>query len=91
MNSRPLACKATALPTELQPQGFHSARNKFSAITTFYFTFFISHSCSQAEPKQIIKEPSKIEMHDEESQLLRVVDLDESSKTSHLVFSLERR
>ena len=90
MNSRPLACKATALPTELQPQGFYSARKLISAIS-LYFNLFIGHSCSQAEPKQIIKEPSKIEMHDEESQLLRVVDLDESSKTSHLVFSLERR
>ena len=53
--------------------------------------FPIGHSCSQAEPKQILKEPSKTEMHDEESQLFQAVDLDESSIASHLVFSLERR
>ena len=55
-NSRPIACKATALPTELQPlfQGIHVLLPK-----TLGSTLQIGHSCSQAEPKQTLKELQK--------------------------------
>ncbi len=64
----------------------------YRSIDLYRSTLLLATAALRQNQSKIVKEQSKkTEMHDEESQLFRAVDLDESSKTSHLVFSLERR